>query len=376
MAEAVELARLGRYKTCPNPAVGAVLVRDNAVVARGWHHNYGNAHAEIECLRDAASRNIPASGATMVVTLEPCRHYGKTPPCAQALVDAGIDTLVYGMADPNPEAGGGAEVLRQAGVKVIGPVLEDACRDLLSDFMIWQTTDRPWVILKLAASLDGRIATRTGHSRWITGKKAREHVHAIRAAIGEAGGAILIGGGTFRTDNPDLSARTENKPHQPLACIVTSRLPAPNAEFRLLQKRPNETAFFTSPAAAASTTAEALRKLGCRVYAIAPERDGSPGFSAMFSIIRQELGCYFVLCEGGGRLALSLLECGYVDEFHLFLAPVILGDNHAKPLFDGRNPISLEEALRMRLTGEKRFGADICLFLRPDNSAPPCSQAS
>lgn len=368
MREAISLAKLSRFKTWPNPAVGAVLVKDGKVVARGRHKAAGLPHAEIECLNDARTRNIDPAGLTMVVTLEPCVHYGKTPPCADALLQARIACLVYGAKDPNPAANGGAQKLAEHGIKVIGPVLEQECEDLIADFMVWQTTERPYIILKLAASLDGRIATRAGHSKWISCDKARAQVHALRAEIGAAGGAVLIGGMTFRNDNPLLTSRMSDSPavRQPLACILTSRLPRPDADYELLKQRPDQTVFFTSPAATASITAEALRKLGCRVFPLQLGQNcANTDFASLFRELRVNLECPYVLCEGGGKLALSLLEARFVDEFHLYLAPIVLGDNDAKPLFTGRAPVQLDEALDMRFCATDMAGKDLRLLLRP-----------
>lgn len=365
MAEAIALASRARFRTWPNPAVGAVLTRDGKIVARGYHHAAGQPHAEIECLRDAASRGIDPKGATLVVTLEPCCHTGRTPPCVDAILEAGIGKVVYGARDPNAEASGGARRLADEGVEVIGPVMAQECADLLADFTIWQTSERPYIILKLASTLDGRIATRTGNSRWISGAPSREKIHELREAIGASGGAVLIGGGTFRADNPFLTARHQEGAKQPLACILTSRLPWADADFHLLRERPGDTVFFASPAAAASTAAEALRKIGCRVYAIGPVEPGIPDFALMFSIMRRELHCPYVLCEGGGKLAMSLLETGYMDEFHLHMAPIIMGDNDARPLFGGRAPLSIEDALRLRLCSVSTCGDDAHLLLRP-----------
>ncbi len=367
MKEAIEEARKGCHKTWPNPAVGAVLVRDGEVVARGWHKKAGFPHAEIECLADAAKKNISPEGATMYVTLEPCNHHGKTPPCADALIEAGIKRLVYGIADINSEAAGGAGKLAEAGIEVHGPVLEKECSDLIADFKIWQTSNRPYVILKLASTLDGRIATRNGNSRWISSLASRKKAHLLRSEIGACGGAILIGGSTFRSDNPRLSARLDGQEDgpQPLACILTSRLPKADADFHLLRERPQQTIFFASPASAASTTAEALRKIGCRIFAIGHNLQGTPDFSLMFKILREDLGCPYVMCEGGGKLALSLISAGYVDEFHLHLAPIILGDNEARPLFSGSAPLSLEDAIRMRLCSTSICDGDAHLLLRP-----------
>lgn len=377
MREAIALAGRGRWRAFPNPAVGAVLVRDGEVLARGWHRGAGLAHAEVDCLADAAARGVDPSGCTLVVTLEPCRHHGKTPPCTDAILEAGISRVVFGHHDPNPEAGGGAELLAAAGLEVFGPLLEDECRDLAADFLVWQCSDRPYVLLKLASTLDGRIATRNGVSQWISGPDSRNAVHELRAGVGFAGGAILVGGGTFRADDPLLTARepmtSEEDPagqrlRQPLACILTSRLPTPDGA-RLVRERPRETVFFVSPALAASAAAQALRDLGVRVLALGSGPGGGPDFSLMFRILRQELGCPYVLCEGGGQLALSLLEAELVDEFHLYLAPLILGDAMARSLFSGRMPLDLDEGLRLRICAMERVGEDAHLLLRPKDKA-------
>lgn len=367
MREALKLAHKGRFQVCPNPCVGAVLVKDGQIIGKGWHKQAGGAHAEIECLEDARKHGYESQGATMVVTLEPCNHYGKTPPCSDALLASGISKLVYGVKDPNVDAQGGLEKLAQAGIEIIGPICKQQCEDMIADFSIWHTTNRPYVILKLASTLDGKIATRSGHSRWISALGSRELVHKLRCGIAACSGAILIGGGTFRSDNPSLTARVKDIPceKQPYACILTSRLPKKDADFTLLKTSPERTVFFASPAAAASTTAEALRQSGCRVYAIGPTPGGNADFTLMFRIIREELKCLYVLCEGGGHLALSLLEENLVDEFHLHLAPLILGDEAAVPLFSGRSPLELDEALRMRFCKASLHETDAHLLLRP-----------
>ena len=366
MREALALTENGRWSACPNPTVGAVLVRDGRVVARGWHHAAGQPHAEVECLRDAQRQGIDPAQCTLVVTLEPCNHYGKTPPCSEAVLAAGIRRVVIGLHDPTPKAAGGAERLRAAGVDVIGPVCEQECRDQVADFLAWQQ-GRPYVILKLAATMDGRIATRTGHSRWISSEGSRALVHRLRAGIGRAGGAVLVGGGTFRADNPCLTARIpgETVERQPLACVLTSRLPNPAGDIHLLKERPGQAVFLCSPAAAASTAAHALRQMGVRVLALGPGQRGCPDFAAMFRMLYEDLHCPYVLCEGGGHLALSLLEAGFADEFLLHLAPRILGDNEAAPLFDGRSPLTMAEALELRVCRTSLCDGDVHLQLRP-----------
>lgn len=371
MQEAVALAEKGRWSAAPNPTVGAVLVRDGAVVARGWHTACGKSHAEVECLRDAEANGVDPAACTLVVTLEPCNHQGKTPPCTEAVIAAGIRHVVIGLRDPNPAAAGGLERLTEAGVRVETGVCEDLCRDLVADFLIWQTTKRPYVILKLAMTLDGRIATRTGRSRWITGEASRRKVHVLRANVGRTGGAVLVGGNTLHTDNPLLTARLDEPvERQPLAVSISSRVPAPDS-LALLRERPTETILFTTASGAATPKAALLRELGVRVVGLDRWKSGED-LVRILEYLRQEADCPYVLCEGGGRLGLSLLENGLVDEFHVHIAPKVLGDNEARPLFDGRTPLELDEALSLRLVRMETCGDDGHLIFRPVRA---CSQA-
>lgn len=377
MLVAVDLARKSRFLTAPNPCVGAVLLRDGVIVASGRHKAFGGPHAEVEALADAGAKGVNPADCTMVVTLEPCAHHGKTPPCTEAIVRSGIRHVVIGMLDPNQEAGGGVVYLREQGIVVDTGVAEDACREILQDFITWQTTPLPYTILKLASTLDGRIATRTGHSKWITCESTRRRVHQLRRHMG----AVIVGGNTFYQDNPLLTCRAEpgeaTPEKQPLAVIVTSRLPAAELPCPLLTERPTETIFWTTVAAAASPKAEALRRIGVRVlglqsqprpngkgHGMRAELDLAEGLAAL----RQDHGCHYVLCEGGGRLGLSLLHKGLAHELHLHLAPIILGDNEATALFDGLSPLQIDEALRMRFVRSELSDADIILTLQ---SNPP-----
>ena len=364
MLHAIRLAEKGRWTACPNPTVGAVLVRNNEIVAEGWHHAAGQPHAEVECLRDAAAKGVNPAECSLLVTLEPCNHYGKTPPCSEAVIAAGIKHVIIGMRDPNPVAGGGLERLQAAGVHTEAGLCARECEDLTADFRCWQKK-RPYVILKMASTLDGRIATRTGHSQWISAPESRASVHELRKNAARCGAAVFIGGGTFRADNPSLTVRTEGYTGvQPAACVVSSRLPAPDADYKLLRERPLDTIFLSSPAAAASSTAAALRKNGVRVIAL-EQMLQKTSFLPVFHQLYEEYGFHYIICEGGGKLALSLLNEGLVDEFRLHLAPLILGDNEAKPLFDGLSPMTLDEGLGMRITDTKYCGQDIHLTLRP-----------
>ena len=386
MLKAVALADKARWQTQPNPRVGAVLVKDGAIVAQGWHKGPGQAHAEIAALDDAAQKGVNPAECTLVVTLEPCRHHGKTPPCTEAIIQSGIRRLIVGALDPNPEASGGAALLREQGLTVETGVALDECLDLIEDFTTWQTTERPYTIIKLASTLDGRIATRTGNSKWITSARTRAHVHMLRHHMD----ALIVGGNTFYLDNPELTCRLEDAEtlcqRQPLAVVVTSRLPEAGQTMNLLQNRPDSTIFWTTVAAAASPKAEALRRKGIRVLGLhshAKANTRGHGMRAELNLteglvyLRKELGCHYVLCEGGGRLGLSLLSSGLARELHLHLAPKILADNDATPLFDGRNPLLIEESLQLRITDAQPSGDDIMLTLRPAErmSAPEDRQA-
>ncbi|MFI3271701.1 MAG: bifunctional diaminohydroxyphosphoribosylaminopyrimidine deaminase/5-amino-6-(5-phosphoribosylamino)uracil reductase RibD [Pseudomonadota bacterium] len=377
---ALNLAERGRWHTAPNPTVGAVLVRDGIVVAEGWHKAYGGPHAEIECLRDAEAKGIDASQCTMVVTLEPCNHFGKTPPCSRAIEAAGIKHVVVGFADPNPVAQGGAAYLRSRGVTVDMPVLEADCRAQIADFLAWKMEYRPYLVLKLASTLDGRIATRTGHSQWISGPEARAKVHALRAHMGMARGAVLVGGQTLRDDNPQLTARLASSTQdgacckQPLAIVVTQNLPTgPIKEMPyLIQERAHDCFFITSEEAAQSDAAKHLESLGVRIVAVpfassADSTTVSPkslDLGHALHLLHKEYGILYILCEGGGKLGLSLLSSSLVDEFQLHLAPKILGDNEARPLFTGRIPLTMADALGLEIKSMEPCGHDCIMTLR------------
>ncbi|WP_457572555.1 bifunctional diaminohydroxyphosphoribosylaminopyrimidine deaminase/5-amino-6-(5-phosphoribosylamino)uracil reductase RibD [Desulfovulcanus sp.] len=393
MLQAIDLARQGKGKTAPNPCVGAVIVKDGEIVGRGWHKAYGQPHAEVEAISDARRKSIDLKDSALFVTLEPCNHYGKTPPCTRAILEAGIKKVFVGASDPNPHVqGGGIKYLRAKGVEVKTGILQQECEDIIADFVLWMQEKRPYSYLKIASTLDGKIATYNGHSKWITSHKAREEVHLLRSQVG----AVVVGGNTFYSDNPKLTCRAPktdindccNK--QPLAVIITSRLPESEDHFYLLQSRPEQTIFWTSEEKASSYQAEKLRNLGCQVWGlpledeklgsweagklgrgedrepqnVEPQRRGLElriGFERLF----QEYKIYYTLCEGGGALGLSLLEQDLIDELHLFLAPKILGDQNGISSFYGRKVESMDEAINLRLTNVSQVGPDILLrFMR------------
>lgn len=382
MARAVELARRGRGPTAPNPCVGAVLVRDGQEVAHGWHERFGGPHAERRCLAHAREQGVDPSRCTLYVTLEPCNHHGKTPPCTEAVLEAGIPEVVVGALDPNPVAQGGAERLEQAGVRIRTRVLEQQCLDLIRDFRLWQSTDRAYCILKMAATLDGRIAARSGRPEPVSSPESFSDVHRLRGLAQ----AVLVGGSTFLGDDPSLTCRLADmdqptgstapslydqqliNDEQPYAVVLTSRLPGADCELQLIRKRPRQTIFWTTEQAAASETARALEDIGVRVWAL-PQQGPTLQIQEGLRRLRQELNGHYLLCEGGGQLATSMLEQGAADEFVLYLAPRFLGDAQAAPLGAGRHCETMAQAMDLRLGRCEPSGPDLKLtYYPPDTS--------
>lgn len=320
---AVELARRGWYDTPPNPRVGCVLVRDGEVIGEGWHARTGEAHAEINALRDAEARAGGARGAGVYVTLEPCRHHGRTPPCVDALIEAGVARVVIGMRDPNPKVGGGGiEALAAAGIEVTEGVLEDECRALNPGFEMRMAHGRPRVRVKLAMSLDGRTAGADGESRWITGEAARADVHRLRAESG----AILTGIGTALADDPSLTVRLPADEaaggdwRQPLRAVLDTRLRLPPTA-RMLGL-PGRTLVFTAAAAGAGW--DALTVAGAELRPL-PEAPGGLDLAEMLRTLAEE-EINDVLVEAGPVLAGALFSAGLADELVLYVAPNLIGD--------------------------------------------------
>ena len=364
MDQAISLAEQGRGRTAPNPCVGAVLARGGRAVAQGWHTAFGQPHAEVEALRDARAKGIDPRECALYVTLEPCNHLGKTPPCTKAILEAGVPEVVVGCADPNPTvAGGGADFLRSRGVSVRLGVREQECRDLIADFLVWQTTSRPYSILKLATTLDGKIATRDGKAAWISGEASRREVHRLRTWCQ----AVIIGGGTFRADNPSLTCRLpEYDGPQPLAVIVSRALPDPAQGSNLLSSRPAQTIFWTTVAESRSVRATRLADLGVTVWGL-PGLGTEPealDLAEGMRLLRTERGCHYALTEGGGHLAGSMQRQGLVDELRIFQAMKVLGDEEARSAFAGREALSMQDCWEFRLVEQTFFETDLYLRLR------------
>ena len=320
MARALRLAENGLYTTTPNPRVGCVIVKDGAVVGEGWHVRAGEPHAEIHALRAAGEA---ARGATVYVTLEPCCHHGRTPPCAQALIAAGVARVVAAMEDPNPlVAGEGLDLLERAGVRTEHGLLEDQAHELNIGFVYRMTSGRPWVRLKTAASLDGKTALNNGVSQWITGEDARRDVHRLRARSC----AVLTGIGTVLADDPQMNVRAVETPRQPLRVVVDSQLRMPPSAKMLTG---GKTLIVTG--SHDHQKMDALYQAGARML-ILPLKDGRIDLKQMLDeLAKQQIN--EVMVEAGPTLSGAMLQAGLVDELMIYLAPLLLGDR-ARGMFE------------------------------------------
>jgi diaminohydroxyphosphoribosylaminopyrimidine deaminase/5-amino-6-(5-phosphoribosylamino)uracil reductase len=270
--------------------------------------------------------------------------------------------VVIGTLDPNPDvAGGGAKRLEEHGVQVEIGEEEQACLDLIADFRAWALDARPLVRLKLAATLDGRIAARGGHPAWVTGEQARKRVQDMRAASQ----AVLVGGGTLRADNPRLTNRSVHGGKQPFAVVLTSRLPDPGEDLFVIQKRAEELVILTSVQQAGSETGSRLRSRGVRIFGLVEDKSGGLDIRAGLHRLYTDLGCTEILCEGGGRLGMELMQAGLADELHLVLAPKVLGDEGGISVASGRRVQSMDQALGWRLISHEQVGRDLWLVYRP-----------
>ncbi|HEU5358600.1 MAG TPA: bifunctional diaminohydroxyphosphoribosylaminopyrimidine deaminase/5-amino-6-(5-phosphoribosylamino)uracil reductase RibD, partial [Gemmatimonadales bacterium] len=313
MDRALSLAWRGWGRVHPNPLVGAVVLKDGAVVGQGWHAEFGGPHAEVAALTEAGGA---AKGATLVVTLEPCAHHGKQPPCTDAIQRAGIRRVVAAMADPNHLAGGGAAVLRARQVEVdIGLRAAEACRQNAPFRWRYSSSARPWVALKLATSLDGAIADASGRSRWVSGPEAREYAHWLRAGFD----ALAVGGATARADDPALTVRGSVVPRIAPRRVVFDRGGRLPPELKLVRTaREQRTILVTSAALAAAPAARELERLGVAVL-------GSGSLEEGLRQLREQEDVHSIMVEGGGRLAGALLDAGLVDRLYWIQAPVWLG---------------------------------------------------
>lgn len=354
MDRAFTLAWAGWGRVQPNPLVGAVLVRDGAVVGEGYHAEFGGPHAEVVAIEAAGDR---ARGATLLVTLEPCRHEGKQPPCVDAIIRAGIRRVVIGAADPDPVAGGGAAVLASAGIEVAWQRDARACAQNAPFFHRARGLPRPWVALKLATSLDGRIADRDGRSRWISGPEAREYVHWLRAGFD----AIGIGGRTASVDDASLTVRGRVEPRIPPVRVVFDRSLSVSVASTLARTaRETRTLIVTDP-----DNLPAASRLAALGVEVVPAADLAEALTAL-----RTAGITSLLVEGGGRLAGSLLDAAAVDRFHWIQSPLFLGDGVSA--VSGLPSVSLASAERWTVVERRALGADTLLVVDRE----PCSPES
>jgi len=350
MRQALELAGRGLYTTTPNPRVGCVMVKDGTIVGAGWHESAGMPHAEMLALKAAGAR---ARGATLYVNLEPCSHHGRTPPCADAIIDAGVGRVVAAIQDPNPRvAGAGFAKLRAAGIAVERGPMEDEARELNIGFVARMTRGRPWVRMKIAVSLDGRTALANGKSQWITGETARQDGHRWRARAC----ALLTGFGTVRDDDPQLNVRGVDTPRQPLKIVVDSKFEtSPSA--RLLK----EGKTLIVGAVNEERKIAALKAAGAEVIAIRNDHGKVELFKLMEELARRELNEIHV--EAGTKLNGSLLQAGVVDELLVYLAPSVIGDS-GRGMFHLPEITDLSRARALRIREVERVGADLRILAR------------
>ncbi len=356
MRMAISLAKKGIGTASPNPMVGAVVVKNGKIVGKGYHKRHGEAHAEVDALNDAGSK---AKGATLYLNLEPCCHYGKTPPCTDAVTKAGIKRVVAGMMDPNPKVSGkGFDILKKAGIEVTTGVLEDESSRLNEGFVNRIKTGRPFVILKIAASLDGKTATKNKESKWITSEASRHHVHRVRGQVD----AIMTGIGTVVADDPLLTPRVGKVKKLPLRVVVDSSLRVPATA-----KVVGINTIFATTGKAPKKKMESLRSSGAEVE-IFKSSNGKVDLSLVMDHLGKR-GINSVMVEAGPELSASLLREGLVDKALFFYAPKIIGGIAAPCMVGGDGVDRLSEAMRLKEIRVKMLGEDVMIegYVHRDN---------
>jgi diaminohydroxyphosphoribosylaminopyrimidine deaminase/5-amino-6-(5-phosphoribosylamino)uracil reductase len=362
MSRALALAQRGRGHTRPNPMVGAVLVRDGIILGEGYHRRAGGPHAEIEAIRSA---HESLEGATLYVTLEPCCHQGKTPPCTDAILELGLSRVVVAMKDPNPEVQGkGISALKSAGLKVSVGLLGDKAARLNEAFCTYHTMGRPFVVTKWAMSLDGRTSTDLGESKWISNAVARQHVHQMRALMD----AVMVGIGTVVRDDPELTVRLpDHEGPQPIRIVVDGHLKiGPNA--RLLNDETGGKVLIATSQQASTAKRDELRQRGHEVIVV----DSANRRVDLVSLMRElhARGIQSVLLEGGRQLAASMFAEGLVDKLVCFLAPKVLGGRlPGGPLLGWGTP-TMDRALKLTNISIRQFGDNVCLEGRIQRPRP------
>ena len=349
MKRALELAELGRGKVAPNPMVGAVIVKAGKIIGKGYHKKYGDNHAEVNAFENATE---DVSGATLYVTLEPCAHYGKTPPCAKRIVKEGIKKVVIGVLDPNPlVAGKGVNILKDAGIEVVVGVLEEECRKINEVFMKYIKTSRPFVLMKYAMSLDGKISTATGKSKWISCEKSRRDVHKLRNNLS----AIMVGINTVIKDNPMLNCRIEGG-NDPIRIIVDSNLRIP-LDSKIVNTSNNISTIVATTHKADKDKIKLLEERNVEVI-VAKEKDGRVDITSLIDKLGEKK-IDSILLEGGSEINFSCLQEGIVDKVRIYIAPKILGGNNAKGAVGGRGVSEIIDSFNIENIDISTIGSDI-----------------
>ncbi len=353
MQMALDLAQKGQGFTSPNPLVGAVVVKDGRVVGSGYHQAAGKPHAEVNAIDDAGGA---ASGATIYVNLEPCNHTGRTPPCTQKIIQSGIQRVVVAMEDPNPDvAGGGIDYLKARGLQVSIGVCQEKARRLNEVFTKFISTRRPFVILKCAATLDGRIATRSGDSKWITNEQSRGYVHYLRHCVD----GILVGINTVKADNPSLTTRLDTGPGvDPVRIILDTGLSIP-ADAGILRLDSDSDTILVVGEKVDSRKRAAIEKKGVRILE-SPVKNSRINMGSLMEQLGS-MGITSLLIEGGGRVMASALHSGIVDKIVFFYAPKILGGDDGISICRGKGPVSMQDSIAVKNISVQRFGDDVMI---------------
>jgi diaminohydroxyphosphoribosylaminopyrimidine deaminase/5-amino-6-(5-phosphoribosylamino)uracil reductase len=353
MKIALALAAKGKGYTSPNPMVGAVVVKNGKIVGKGWHEKVGGPHAEVNAIDDAGDQS---KGSTIYVTLEPCNHQGRTPPCTQKILSAGIKHVVMAMKDPNPDvSGGGADFLIQNNISVKSGICESEARRLNESFIKYSTTKRPFVTLKCAATLDGRIATRTGDSKWVTGAASRKYVHELRHETD----AIMVGVNTVKTDNPSLTTRLDDiKGVDPIRIVLDTKLSIPENS-KLLQIPSGSDTLIITGNSQSSTKRKAIENLGVKIVH-ATLKDGRIDLGTLIDQLGK-MGITSLLVEGGAQVAASALQAKIVDKINFFYAPKILGGDDGVPMCSGTGPDLMAQSLPVNNISIRQFDNDVMI---------------
>jgi len=359
MRKALALARKGLGRTSPNPAVGAVIVRNRKIIASGFHRKAGENHAEVEALANLGGK--AERGDTLYVTLEPCNHYGRTPPCTKAILESGIERVVVGLVDPNPTvAGGGCGFLRKKGVDVKIGVLEPECRRLNEWFPKFSKTGHPFVVGKSALTLDGWTATSMGHARWVTNEKSRQLVHQMRDSLD----AVMVGVGTVVADDPSLTTRLKKSGgRDPARIIVDTHLRIPG-HAKVLNHRSGSETFIAFGEGESEEKREALKREGVSPLCC-PTKNGRVDLKSLMAMLG-DMGITSLMVEGGATLMASMIGDRLIDKFCIFQSPKILGGGDGIPMVAGKGPEKMDGCIRLKDVQVTQLGGDILLEGYPD----------